>query len=37
MRVPTWGVYVMWLGTLVGAVLLTMELRARGWPMPLTS
>lgn len=32
MTVPTWGTYIMWGGTLVGVVLLTMELQRRGWP-----
>lgn len=36
MRVPTWGTYLMWGGSIVGAVLLTMELARRGWPFPLT-
>lgn len=34
MRVPAWGVWVMLAGTVVGVVLLTGELAARGWPPP---
>lgn len=37
MYVPNWGTYVMWAGTLVGAVLLTLELNRRGWPSPLSA
>jgi hypothetical protein len=36
MRVPTWGTYLMWASSIVGAVLLTIELGRRGWPPPLS-
>lgn len=36
MDTPTWGVWVMWAGTLTGLILLTLELNRRGWPPPLS-
>lgn len=36
MRIPAWGTYMMWGASIVGSVLLTMELSRRGWPGPLS-
>lgn len=35
-RVPNWGVYMMFVASLVGTILLFAELRARGFPGPFT-
>ena len=36
MRVPDWGTWMMLAGSVVGSVLLTLELHRRGWPSPLS-
>jgi|HubBroStandDraft_3_1064219.scaffolds.fasta_scaffold00627_6 hypothetical protein len=37
MRVPNWGVWMMFAGSAIGAILLFAELRRRGFPSPLSN
>ena len=36
MRVPTWGVYMMCIASIIGSFLLFKELQARHFPSPLS-